>query len=159
MSCRIQARSSSLCLSSEVQDEKKSDTLDTMFNQKGLVESSMVEAIDSRSSSFATTEDPECERESLSSILSSPSPSSSPSVVTSECCSEVERVDTLDSESTPSDDSATDHQEDVANGNRDPEVKHQAVDSCPDPTASTPSVCTKSKPPVRDMDTEMLDAQ
>lgn len=147
MSCRIQARSSSSCLRSEVQDEKKTESF-----VKELVESSMVGAIESRSSTHATIEDPEREQ--------SPSSSSSSSVLTSECCSEVERVDTLDSESNPStDDSATDHQEDAANGNRDPEVKYQAVDSCSDPTTSTPLVCTKSKPPVRDMDTKMIDAQ
>lgn len=149
MSCRIQARSSSSCLRSEVQDEKKTDTLETESCVKELVESSMVGAIGSRSSTHATIEDPEREQSSSS---------SSPSVLTSECCSEVERVDTLDSESNPSiDDAATDHQEDVANG--DAEVKYQAVNSCSDPTTSTPLVCTKSKPPVRDMDTKMIDAQ
>jgi len=114
----------------------------------------MVGAIESRSSTHATIEDPVCEQSP------SPSPSPSPSVLASECCSEVERIDTLDSESNSSiDDSATDHQEDVANGNKDPEVKYQAADSWSDPTTSTPLVCTKSKPPVRDMDTKMIDAQ
>ncbi|XP_010447529.1 PREDICTED: ubiquitin carboxyl-terminal hydrolase 18 isoform X1 [Camelina sativa] len=169
---RIQARSSSSCLRSEVQEERNTDVLDTEPCLEELVESSMVGAIENRSSIHATIEDPECEQESSSSSASSPSSSSSsspsplsssspPSVVTSECCSEVERVDTLDSESNPSndDDSATDHREDAANGNKDPEVKYQAVYSCSDPTTSTPLVCTKSKPPVRDMDTEMMDAQ
>ncbi|CAD5329656.1 unnamed protein product [Arabidopsis thaliana] len=151
---RIQARSSSSCLRSEVKDEKKTDTLDTESCVKELVESSMVGAIESRSSTHATIEDPVCEQSP------SPSPSPSPSVLASECCSEVERIDTLDSESNSSiDDSATDHQEDVANGNKDPEVKYQAADSWSDPTTSTPLVCTKSKPPVRDMDTKMIDAQ
>lgn len=150
MSCRIQARWSSSCLRSEVQDEKKTDTLDTESCLKEIVESS-IGALESRSSMHATIEDPEREQESSS---------SPPSVVTSECCSEVERVDTLDSESNPSiDDSATEHQEDAANGNNDPEVKYLAVDSCSDTTTSTPLVCTKSKPSMRDMDTEIIDAQ
>ncbi|ESQ54024.1 hypothetical protein EUTSA_v10024675mg [Eutrema salsugineum] len=158
---RIQARSSSLCASlrSEVQDEKITDTLDAKSCQKEIVESSMVGAIDSRSSSHTTIEDPECEQESRSSASSS-SLSSSPSVMTSECLAEVERVDTLDSESNTSiDESVIDHQEDAANGNCDPEVKDQAVDSCSDPTDSTPSVCTKSQPLMRHKDTEMIDAQ
>lgn len=155
MSCRIHARSSSSCLVSEIQDEMITDTLDTKSCQKELVESSMVVASDSRSSSHATIEDLEREQESSSSTSSSSSSStlsSSPSVVTSECCSEVEGVDTLDSESNPSVvDSATDHQEDAANGKEDPEVKAQAVNYFSDPTTSTPSV--------RDMDTEMINAQ
>ncbi|XP_023635166.1 ubiquitin carboxyl-terminal hydrolase 18 isoform X2 [Capsella rubella] len=162
---RIQARSSSSCLRSEVQDEKKTDTLDTESCLKELVESSMVGAIESRSSIHATIEDPECEQESSPSSLSSspspsPSPSPPPSVLISDCCSEVERADTLESESNPSiDDSSTDHQEDAANGNKDPEVKYQAVFTCSDPTTSNPLVCTQFKPPVRDMDTKMIDAQ
>ncbi|XP_010432837.1 PREDICTED: ubiquitin carboxyl-terminal hydrolase 18-like isoform X2 [Camelina sativa] len=168
---RILARSSSSCLRSKVQEEKNTDILDTESCLEELIESSMVGAIENRSSIYATIEDPECEQESpsssLSSSASSPSPStspsplssSSPSIVISECCSL--QLDTLDSESNPStdDNSATDHREDAANGNKDPEVKYQAVDSCSDHTTSTPLVCTKSKPPVRDMDTEMVDAQ
>lgn len=157
---RIQARSSSsrASLRQEVQDEKK---IDTKSCQIELVESSLVGAIDSRSIIHTAIEDPQ-ESTSLSSSLSSSS--SSPSVVTSECSREVESVDTLDSESNPSvDDSATDDQEDAANGNRDPVEINQAVDSCIDPTSSTstpsPSVCSKSKLSVRDMVIEMIDAQ
>lgn len=149
---RIQARSSlsSTSLRSEVQEEKETDTLAMKACQKELVESSMVEAID-------TSEDLVCEEESSLSSSSSTSSCSSPSVVTSECCAEVERVDTLDSDSNPwidDDDSAADHEETVANGNIDREVQDQAV-----VTASVPSSCSKSQHPVRDTDTKMIDAQ
>lgn len=146
MPCRIQARSSSSCASlrSEVEGEKKTDALDMKSCQKELVESSMVGAIDSSSSSHATIKDPEREQE-----LSSPLSSSSSSVVTLECCREVDRADTMDSESNTSlDDSAKDHQDDAENGTRDPE-------SCSNLTTSTPLVCTNSEPPVIDMDNDL----
>lgn len=92
---------------------------------------------------------------------SSTSSSSSPSVVTSECCTEVERVDTMDSDSNPwiDDASASDHQDAVTNSNIDREVKNQVVDSCSDATASDPRSCSKSQHPVRDTATKMIDAQ
>ncbi|KAG2243226.1 hypothetical protein Bca4012_022646 [Brassica carinata] len=159
---RIQARSSLSCesLRSEVQEEKETDTLATKSCQKELVESSVVEAIDTSSNNHVTIEDLECEQESSSSS-SSTSLSSSPSVVTSECCTEVERVDTLDFDSNPwiDDDSATDHQAAVTNGNIDREVINNTIDSRSDATASVPSSCSKSQHPVRDTDTKMIDAQ
>lgn len=128
--------------------------------QKELVESSMVEAIDTRSSTnHAASEDLECEQESSSSSSSSSiSSPSSPSVVTSESCT----VEGLDSDSNPwiDDDSAIDHQESVVtNGNIDGEVKNHAVGSCSDVTASVPSSCSKPRHPVRDTDTKMIGAQ
>ncbi|KFK29759.1 hypothetical protein AALP_AA7G175300 [Arabis alpina] len=147
---RIQARSSSSsCASveSEAQDEKERDALDTKYCQKELVESSIAGVIDI---SDAAIEDPEREQESssplLSSSLLSSSASSSSSVVTLECCREVERADTMDSESNTSlEDSATDHQEYTTNGTRDPE-------SCSNLTTSTLLVRTNSESPVKDMD-------
>lgn len=143
MPCRFQARSSSsrASLRSEV-EEKETDTFDTKSCQKGIVESSIAGVIDSRSRSDATIEDPEREQESSSPLSSS----STTSVVTLGCCREVERDDTMDSESKTSlDDSATDNQEDAANENRDPESRSNL-------TTSTPLVCTNSKPPVSDVD-------
>ncbi|KAF8110864.1 hypothetical protein N665_0078s0057 [Sinapis alba] len=160
---RMQARSPLPCASlrSEVQEEKETDTLAMESCQKELVESSMVEAIDTSSScNHVTIEDLECEQESSLSSSSSTSLSLSPSVATSECCTEVEGADTTDSDSNPwIDDSATDHQEAVTNGNIDREVKNKAFDSCSDATASVPSSCLKSQHPVRDADTKMIDAQ
>ncbi|CAH8328439.1 unnamed protein product [Eruca vesicaria subsp. sativa] len=163
---RIQARSSASCASlrSEVQEEKETDTLVTKSCQQELVESSMVEAIDTSSNGHATIEDLEGEQESSSSSLSSSSStssSSSPSIVTSECYAEDERADTSDFDSNPwiDDDFATDHQEAVTNGKMDREVKNKAVDSRSDATTSVPSVCSKPQHPVRDTDTKMIDAQ
>lgn len=160
MTCRIQTRSSLPCasLGSEVQEEKETDTLATKPCQKELVESSMVEAIyTSSSSSHAASEELECEQESSSSSSSSISSPSSPSEVIESCT-----VDGLDSDSNPwiEDDSATDHQEAVVtNGNIDGEVKKHAVGSCSDVTASVPSSCSKPRHPVRDADTKMIGAQ
>ncbi|KAL0687174.1 hypothetical protein Bca4012_086851 [Brassica carinata] len=157
---RIKARSSLpyASLGSEAQEEKETDTLATKPCQKELVESSMVEAIyTSSSSSHAASEELECEQESSSSSSSSISSPSSPSEVIESCT-----VDGLDSDSNPwiEDDSATDHQEAVVtNGNIDGEVKKHAVGSCSDVTASVPSSCSKPQHPVRDTDTKMIGAQ
>ncbi|KAH0929775.1 hypothetical protein HID58_015502 [Brassica napus] len=152
---RVQARPPSL-RSEEVQDDKKTDTLDTEASEDGSVESSGAGTNGASVSSMCNgiishSENPECKKDSSSSASST--------------VSEVaERVDTVDSESNPSidmeHDSGTDHQEAaVANGKEDPTVENQAVDSpCSDITNSSLSATTESKHREKeDSDTEMID--
>ncbi|CAH8363739.1 unnamed protein product [Eruca vesicaria subsp. sativa] len=180
---RVQTRPSSL-RPEEVQDEKKTDTLNTESSQDGSVESSGGGAKDTSVSSLCNgvishSEDPECkEGSSSSSSLSS-------SVTVSEREGEVsERVDTVDSESNPSidmeHDSGTDHQEEEPNGKEHPAVDSSCLDintsspsvvkenpmvedlsvdsSCSDITTTSPSTATKSKhPEEEDLDTKMVD--
>ncbi|CAF1861592.1 unnamed protein product [Brassica oleracea var. botrytis] len=152
---RVQARPSSL-RSEEVQDEKKTDTVDSEAGEDGFVESSGEGTNGASVSSMCNgiishSENPECKKDSSSSASST--------------VSEVaERVDTVDSESNPSidieHDSGTDHQEAaVANGKEDPTVENPAVDSpCSDITNSSLSATTESKHREKeDSDTEMID--
>ncbi|KAF8086077.1 hypothetical protein N665_0635s0008 [Sinapis alba] len=134
---RVQTRPSSL-RPEEVEDEKKTDTLNTESSQDSSVDtsvSSLCNGINSHSEGS----------------------SSSSSVTVSEKEREVvERVDTVDSESNPSidmeHDSGTDHQEEEeANGKENPTVEEPAVDSsCSDNiTTSSPSAATEN-PMVKD---------
>uniref|UniRef100_A0A1J3C7D3 ubiquitinyl hydrolase 1 n=1 Tax=Noccaea caerulescens TaxID=107243 RepID=A0A1J3C7D3_NOCCA len=162
---RVQTRPPSL-RSEEVQDEKKTDTLNTESSQNGSVESSVVGANDTTVSSslcngiISHSEVPECVKEESSS--SSPS-SSSPlavSVTVSENGKEVaERVDMVESESNPLTET-DDQEEEATNGKEDPVVENLAVDSsCPEITTLSPSAATESKTPEKeDSDTEMIDA-
>ncbi|XP_013599821.1 PREDICTED: ubiquitin carboxyl-terminal hydrolase 19-like [Brassica oleracea var. oleracea] len=137
---RVQTRPSSL-RPEEVQDEKKTDTLNIESSQDGSVESSGVGA---NVSSL-------CNGISISHSEGSSSSSLSSSVSVSEKEGEVaERVDTVDSESNPSidmeHDSGTDNQEgEVVNGKENPTVEEPAIDSsCSDNNASSPSAATEN---------------
>ncbi|CAH8367187.1 unnamed protein product [Eruca vesicaria subsp. sativa] len=151
---RVQARPSTL-RSEEVQDEKKTDTVNKESRQDGSVESSGVGTCDTSVSSMCNgiishSGDPECNKES-------PSSSVSPSVTVSEV---TERVDTIDSDSTPFVDMEHDHQEEAAtNGKEDPTVVNPAVVSpCSDIITSSLSATTESKHREKeDSDTEMID--
>ncbi|KAF8050401.1 hypothetical protein N665_1978s0004 [Sinapis alba] len=150
---RVQTRPSSL-RSEEVQDEKKTDTLDTESSQDGSVESSGAETNGTSVSSLCngiishSENDPECNKESSSLNVSEV----------------AERVDTVDSDPNPSidmeHDSGTDHQvEATANGKEDPTFGNQAVDSpCSDITISSLSASAESNHREKeDSDTEMID--
>uniref|UniRef100_A0A1J3J600 Ubiquitin carboxyl-terminal hydrolase 19 n=1 Tax=Noccaea caerulescens TaxID=107243 RepID=A0A1J3J600_NOCCA len=159
---RVQTRPPSL-RSEEVQDEKKTDTLNTESSQNGSVESSVVGANDTTVSSslcngiISHSEDPECVKEESSSSSSSPL---AVSVTVSENGKEVaERVDMVESESNPLTET-DDQEEEATNGKEDPVVENLAVDSsCPEITTLSPSAATESKTPEKeDSDTEMIDA-
>ncbi|KAL0733881.1 hypothetical protein Bca4012_010091 [Brassica carinata] len=136
---RVQTRPSSL-RPEEVQDEKKTDTLNTESSQDSSVESSGAGANDTSVSSLCNGTISHSEGSS--------------SVTVSEKGREVgERVDTVDSESNPSidmeHDSGTDDQA-PANGKENPTVEKPAVDSsCSDNTTSSPSAATEN-PTVED---------
>lgn len=159
--CRVQTRPPSLRCE-EIQDEKKTDTLNTESSQIGSVESSVVGANDTSVSSslcngsISHSEDPECVKEESSS-------SSSPlavSVTVSVNGKEVaERVDMVESEPNPLTET-DDQEEEATNGKEDPVVENLAVDSsCVESTTLSPSAATESKTPEKeDSDTEMIDA-
>ncbi|KAJ0260330.1 Ubiquitin carboxyl-terminal hydrolase 19 [Hirschfeldia incana] len=145
---RVQARPSSL-RPEEVEEEKKTDTLDTESSQDGSVESSGADTNGTSVSSLCNgiisrSENPECKKESSSS-------SSTISEVT-------ERVDTVDSDSNPSVDMERDHQVEAAaaNGKEEPTVGNQAVDPT---TSSLSATTTESKQREKeDSDTQMIDS-
>ncbi|KAL1226076.1 Ubiquitin carboxyl-terminal hydrolase 19 [Cardamine amara subsp. amara] len=149
---------------SEGEEEKKTDTSNTESNQKWLAESSEVGANGTSVSSLCNAsishlQDTECEQESSSLSLFV--------AVTEKEEEVVESFDTVDSESNPSiidieHDSLTDHhQEEAANGKKDPTVENVAIESSSsDITTTSPSPTTESKPPKKeDSDTEMIDAK